>query len=71
MIKVDAYGYGAESDTVYFDVSYASNKIPHLAMGVQRERDVGMISQGIGRGVSQTPEPIGCDHMSMGKPMNP
>ena len=40
-------------------------------MGLQRERDGGMIPQGIGRGVSQTHETIGCDHMSMGKPMNP
>ena len=40
-------------------------------MGLQRERDGGMIPQGIGRGVSQTPEPIGCDQMSFGKPMNP
>ena len=63
MIKVDAYGYGAELDTVYFDVScnYAINKIPKVVMGLQRERDGGMISQGIGRGFSQIPEPIGCD----------
>ena len=55
MIKVDAYGYGAKLDIVYFDVScnYAINKIPQLAMGLQCERDGGMISQGIGRGVSQ------------------
>ena len=46
MIKVDTYGYGAESDTVYFDVScnYEINKIPQLAMGLQHERDGGMIS---------------------------
>ena len=61
MIKVDAYDYGVESDTVYFDVSckYAINKIPQLAMGLQCERDGGMISQGIRRGVSQTPKPLG------------
>ena len=40
-------------------------------MGLQREIDGGMIPQGIGRGVSPTPKPIGCDEMSMGKPMNP
>ena len=40
-------------------------------MGLQRERDGGMIPQGIGRGVIQTPETIMCDHISMGKPMNP
>ena len=40
-------------------------------MELQRERDGGMISQGIGRGISQTPEPIRCDQMPMGKPMNP
>ena len=63
MIKVDTYGYGAESDTVYFYVpcNYAIDKITQLAMELLRERDGGMISQGIGRGVSQTPEPIGCD----------
>ena len=30
-----------------------------------------MIPQGIGWGVGQTPKPIECDQMSMGKPMNP
>ena len=50
---------------------YKINKIPHLAMELHRERDGGMIPQGIGRGVSQTPKRIGCAHMSMGKPMNP
>ena len=40
-------------------------------MGMQRERDGGMISQGIGRGVSQNPKLIGWDQMSMGEPMNP
>ena len=45
MIKVNSYGYGVESDTVYFDVSckYAINKIPQLDMGLQRERDGGMV----------------------------
>ena len=38
-------------------------------MELQCERDGGMIPQGIGRGVSKPPEPIGCDQMSMGKPM--
>ena len=59
MIKVDAYGYGVELETVYFDISciYVIDKIPQLAMELQRERDGGMISQGIGRGVSDTPEP--------------
>ena len=45
------------------------NKIPQLAMGKQSERYGGMISQGTGWGVSQTPDPIGCDQMSMGEPM--
>ena len=42
---------------IYFYIScnYAINKIPQLAMGLHRERDGGMILQGIGRGVSQTP----------------
>ena len=30
-----------------------------------------MIPQGIGWGVIQNPDPIGCDQMSMGKPMIP
>ena len=57
MIKVDTYGYGAESDIVYFEyhVNAQFNKIPQLAMGLQHERDGGMIPQGIGWGVSQTP----------------
>ena len=61
VIKVDAYGYGTDLGTVYFDVScnYAINKIPQLAMGLKRKRDGVMISQGIGRGFSQTLELIG------------
>ena len=57
MINVDTYGYGVESYTVYFDVScnYEINKIPQLAMGLQCERDRAMLSQGIGRRVSQPP----------------
>ena len=40
-----------------FEISckYAINKIPQLAMHCN-VRDGGMISQGIGRGVTQTPE---------------
>ena len=61
MIKVDAYGYGIESETIYFHVSckYEINKIPKLAMGVQRGRDGGIIPQGIGRGLSPTAELVG------------
>ena len=46
--------------SIYFYIScnYTINKISHLAMGIQHERDGGMISQGIGRGVSQNIEPI-------------
>ena len=56
MIKVGAYGYSAKSSTTYFEyhVNTQFNKIPQLAMGLQCEGDGGMISQGIGRGVSQT-----------------
>ena len=45
------------SCTLYFEyhVNVQINKIPQLAMELQREKDGGMISQGIGRGVSQTP----------------
>ena len=53
-----------------YHVNMQFNKIPQLAMHCNKT-DGGMISQGIGRGVSQTPKLIGCDHMSMGKPMNP
>ena len=57
MIKVDADGYSVKSSIVYFDIScnYAMKKIPQLAMGLQHQRDGGMIPQGIGREVSQTP----------------
>ena len=48
-----------------------ANKIPQLVIRLQRKRDGGLIPQGIGWGVSQTPEPIGCDQMLMGNPMNP
>ena len=42
--------------TSYFEyhVNVQINKIPQLAMGLQRERDGGMIPQGTGRVVSQT-----------------
>ena len=57
MIKVDTYGFGAKSSREHFEyhVNAQLNKIPQLAMGLQRERDEGMILQGIGWGVSQTP----------------
>ena len=74
MIKVDTYGDSVKSSTIYiliYHVTMKINKIPHLAMELQHERDGGMIPEGIGRGVIQTLEPIGRDHMSMGKPMNP
>ena len=74
MIKVDAYGDSAKLRTIYicrYHVNIQFNKIPQLAMGSQCERDGGIITQGIGWGVNQTPKPIGCDQMSMGKPMNP
>ena len=74
MIKVDTYGDSAKSSTVYiliYHVNVQINKIPQLAMELHREMGGGMIPQGIGRGFSQTLEPIGCDQMSMGKPMNP
>ena len=38
-----------------YNVNVRINKIPQLAMELQRERDGGMIPQGIGWGVSQTP----------------
>ena len=57
MIEVDTYGFGAKSSTKHFEyhVNAQFNKIPQLVMGLQRERDRGMIPQGIGWGVSQTP----------------
>ena len=62
MIKVDTYGDSAKSSTIcilIYHLTMQINKIPQLAMGLQRERDGGMIPQGIGSGVSHTPEPIG------------
>ena len=38
-----------------YHVNVQFNKIPQLAMELQRERDGGMLPQGIRRGVSQTP----------------
>ena len=40
-------------------------------MGLQCERDGGMIPKGYRVGGESTLEPIGCDQMSMGKPMKP
>ena len=60
-IKVDADGNSAKSSTVYIlehHVKMQFNKIPQLAMDCN-VRYGGMISQGIGRGVSQNIEPIG------------
>ena len=59
MFKVDTYGYGAKTGTIHFAIScnYTINKIPQLAMRLQCERDGAMISQGIGWGVNQTPQP--------------
>ena len=45
-------------------------KYPQLAMSMQ-QRDGGMISQGIGREIIQTLEPIGLRQISMGGPINP
>ena len=61
VIRVDTDGYGSKSGTIYFGTpcKYAINKIPQLYMGLQHERDGGMISQGMGRGFSQDPKPIG------------
>ena len=53
-----------------YHVNAQFNKIPQLAMELQRERDGGMISQGIGWGVGQTYEPIGLSQMSLRKPLN-
>ena len=50
-----------------YHVNMQFNKIPELSMHCN-ERDGGMISQGIGRGVIQTLEPIGLSQMSMGGP---
>ena len=46
MIKVDTYGDSAKSSTIYiliYHVTMQINKIPQLAMELQRERDGGMI----------------------------
>ena len=47
VIKVDTYGFGAESSTENFEyhVNAQFDKMSQLAMEGQRERDGGMISQ--------------------------
>ena len=52
---VDTYGAcaGNAQYILEYHVNVQINKIPQLVM--QHERDGGIISQGIGRGVSQTP----------------
>ena len=69
MIKVDAYGDSAKSSISYFEyhVNTQFNKIPQLVMELQRERDGGMIPQGIGWGVSQ-PLRLRRSQMSVGGP---
>ena len=52
-----------------YNVNTQFNKIPQLAMHCNI-RDGGIISQGIGWGVVQTPEPIGWDLMSMREPIS-
>ena len=44
------------------------NKIPTTSY-VMQQRDGGMISEGIGREIIQTIEPIGLSQMSMGEPI--
>ena len=57
VIEVDTYGFGSKSSTEHFKyyVNVQFNKIPQLAMGLQRERHGSMIPQGIGWRFSQTP----------------
>ena len=61
MIKADTYGYGGSQahPILRYHVNTQFNKNTTTSYALQRERDGGMISQGIRRGVSQTPEPIG------------
>ena len=61
MIKVDTYGYSSSQaqHILGYHVNTQFNKNTTASYALQRERDGGMISQGIGRGVSQAPEPIG------------
>ena len=67
LIQVDADGSraGHARYILRYHANMQFNKITQLAMHYN-ERDGGMISQGIGRGVIQTPRPIGLNHMSMG-----
>ena len=61
VIKVDIGGYGAKLETICImehHVKMQFNKIPQRAMDCNM-RDGSMISQGIGRGVSQNLDPIG------------
>ena len=57
-IKVDVNGShaGQAHYILKYHVNMQFNKIPQLSMH-NNVRDGGMISQGIGRGVSATPEP--------------
>ena len=59
-IKVDADDscFGQAWYILRYHVNMQFNKIPQLAMHCN-ERDGGIISQGIGRGIIQTLEPIG------------
>ena len=58
-IKNDAYGYHASKEhyKLRHHVNMQFNKIPTTSY-VMQQRDGGMISQGIGREIIQTLEPI-------------
>ena len=59
MIKVDTYGYSASQaqHILRYHVNIQFNKNTTTSYPLQREIYGGMISQGTGRGVKQTPEP--------------
>ena len=69
--KIDTYG-SCVSNTHYkwiHDVNMQFKKIPTTSYAMQ-QRDGGMISQGIGRKIIQTFEPIVLSQMSMREPIN-
>ena len=59
MVDVDGYGASQEQHISRYHVNIQFNKNTTTSYALQCERDGGMISQGIGRGVIQTPETQG------------
>ena len=71
-IKINADGLCASQAqyVLRYHVKMQINKNTTNSYAIQRERDGGMISQGIGRENIQTLDPMGKSQMSKGKPIN-